>query len=556
MAEAASQVANPNVFISYSRDDLEFADQLQIALKAFGYDASIDRENISAAEAWERRLGNLIRAADTIVFVLSPSSAASKACGWEVEQATKLSKRIIPVACRPLGGAKPPPELAELNYIFFYPNRASPGSGFGKGLALLKDSLSTDLEWLREHTRLMQRASEWETGGRPANRLLSGADIGVAKAWAASRPTNSAAPTALHLDFIRASEDAEASRTNAERQRLDQMAAAQAEREQALERERTALHQAQVALRKTQRAQWGIGTLLICIIVGLVGWINQEFIKNQWNWYGVMRPYMLANFRPHVLATDAERALRSGRVFRECASNCPEMIVVPAGQFIMGAKYEGYPEEGPQTPITIAQPLAISIYTVTFQEWDACTSVGGCPQLSDNGFGRGRRPVINETWDDAKLYVEWLSRMTGKPYRLLSEAEWEYAARAGTISTYSWGSEIGVGNANCANCGSAWDNKQTAPVGSFKANPFGLYDMHGNVWQRVEDCHVDSLKGIPADGSFRTSGNCDRRVIRGGGWGEKAIELRVTMRSWSSRGSRVSDTGFRVARTLAAGKSQ
>ena len=235
--------AKLNVFVSYSRDDLEFADQLAIALKATGFDASIDHESISAAEAWERRLGNLIRAADTVVFVLSPSSATSKACAWEVEQSIKLGKRIIPVACRPLGGTAAPPQLAELNYIFFYPEQRAPGTGFGSGLANLMAALDTDLDWLREHTRLMQRATEWDAGGRPSNRLLSGSDIAEAKAWVLRRPKDAPEPTALHRDFIRASENFEGERQSEERSRLEERErlvhdaeAAQAERDAAARR--------------------------------------------------------------------------------------------------------------------------------------------------------------------------------------------------------------------------------------------------------------------------------------------------------------------------------
>ena len=162
----------------------------------------------------------------------------------------------------------------------------------------------------------------------------------------------------------------------------------------------------------------------------------------------------------------------------------------------------------------------MSKFEVTFDEWDACVAYGDCdPRVSDSGWGRGRQPVINVTWDDAKRYVAWLSRMTGKPYRLLTEAEWEYAARAGTQTAYSWGDEIGKGNANCDGCGSQWDNKQTAPVGSFAANAFGLYDMHGNVWEWVEDCFHDNYEGAPDDGSAWTAdGDCNSRVLRGGSW--------------------------------------
>jgi hypothetical protein len=186
---------------------LKFADQLDDALNACGFECLIDRHGISGGEDWKRRLGNLIREGDTVVFVLSPSSVRSEICDWEVEEAARLNKRILPVNCRPLEGVSPPPRLRELNYIFFYEEPKVPGSGFGNGLANLVTALNTDFDWLREHTRYLQRAMERDTGGRPANRLLSGNDIVEAKAWAARRPKSAPEPTVLQLDFIRASEE-------------------------------------------------------------------------------------------------------------------------------------------------------------------------------------------------------------------------------------------------------------------------------------------------------------------------------------------------------------
>src|SRR5262249_17947659 len=151
-------------------------------------------------------------------------------------------------------------------------------------------------------------------------------------------------------------------------------------------------------------------------------------------------------------------------------------------------------------------------------DWDACSAYGNCDQISDNGWGRGPQPVINVTWDDANRYVSWLSRITGKHYRLLSEAEYEYAARAGTSTAYPWGNDIGKNQANCNGCGSMWDNKQPAPVGSFASNDFGLYDMVGNVGQWVEDCFHPNYEGAPTNGSAWTTGDCRRRVVRGGSW--------------------------------------
>src|SRR5262249_11914406 len=158
----------------------------------------------------------------------------SPTCDWEVEEAARLNKRILPANCRPLEGVSPPPRLRELNYICFYDEPKLPGSGFGTGLVSLIAALNTDLDWLRDHTRYLQRAIEWDTGGRPANRLLSGDDIAEAKAWVARRPKGAPEPTTLHLDFIRASEEEAATRLSEQRKQLEAMAEAQAEREKAL----------------------------------------------------------------------------------------------------------------------------------------------------------------------------------------------------------------------------------------------------------------------------------------------------------------------------------
>ena len=164
-------------------------------------------------------------------------------------------------------------------------------------------------------------------------------------------------------------------------------------------------------------------------------------------------------------------------------------------------------------------------------------------------MGTGRRPVIFVNWDDARSYVAWLSKITGKPYRLLSEAEYEYATRAGTTTAYPWGGEIGKNSANCDGCGSQWD-QQTAPVGSFAANGFGLYDMLGNVWEWTKDCYHDSYNGAPADGLAWTSGNCSYRVLRSGSWNADPGYLRSAGRFGNTPEYRGSNLGFRVARTL------
>jgi formylglycine-generating enzyme required for sulfatase activity len=316
----------------------------------------------------------------------------------------------------------------------------------------------------------------------------------------------------------------------------------------------TACHNAErVATVRKRRVQVLVGVLAVGILAGAVGWMNQAYLQERWRWFTTIRPYMLAQVRPRVLTAEAEQALKPKDSFRECANDCPEMVVVPAGKFIMGSSPEEKDRddsEGTQHEVTIVRPFAVSKFEVTFDDWDACVAYGDCPHVSDSSWGRGRRPVINVTWDDAQHYVAWLSRMTGGIYRLLSEAEWEYAARARTQTAYPWGDEIGTNNANCNGCGSQWDNKQTAPSGSFAANAFGLYDMPGNAWEWVEDCFHPSYSGAPEDGSAWTGGDCTRRILRGASWYIRPDSLRSAHRGWLSADYRNNDDGFRVARTL------
>ena len=267
------------------------------------------------------------------------------------------------------------------------------------------------------------------------------------------------------------------------------------------------------------------------------------------------------------LAAAAERR-RPGREFRDCGT-CPEMVVVPPGSFMMGspASEAGRgDDEGPRHRVTIGYPLAVGVYEVTFAEWDACVGAGGCGgyRPGDEGWGRGSRPVINASWEDAQEYVRWLSRETGQEYRLLSEAEWEYVARAGTTAARYWGeSESGQCRyGNGADAAALQENPEwttvscndgyaeTAPVGVYEANAFGLHDVLGNVWEWTQDCRNASYSGAPPDGSAWMSGNCSLRVLRGGSWFSSPGFLRSANRSWDSAGLRYSYYGFRVARTI------
>lgn len=269
------------------------------------------------------------------------------------------------------------------------------------------------------------------------------------------------------------------------------------------------------------------------------------------------------------LLPDEERALKPKDTFVECET-CPEMVVVPAGTFSMGSPPQEkgrFNWEGPQHSVGIRAPFAVGRFEVTFAEWDACVSGGGCNRYrpSDEGWGRDRRPVINVSWNDAKSYLGWLSSKTGKTYRLLTEAEWEYAARAQSNTPYFFGDDP---KAVCSHGnGPDMPTKKThpdwevlpcsdgyvttAPVGSFLANSFGLNDVLGNVWEWTEDCWNNSYQGAPTDGSAWVTSNCSRRILRGGAWHQHARDLRSARRYSDIPDARTMGFGFRVARSLA-----
>jgi hypothetical protein len=272
------------LFLSYSRDDLQFATQLSYSLRACGHKVSIDHSDLHGGEAWRSRLQQLIIETDTVVFVLSPSSAASEVCRWEVDQAVSLAKRVIPVVCRALGRSEPHPALRELNYIFFYPEPASPDSGFGKGLATLVDALSQDIEWLRDHTRLTEIAVHWDRTGRSDDLLLRGSELEAFRNWRARRPASAPPLTGMQQSFIDASDMLERELSDEARQRLADMAAAQAERERALQQAEHAQHAREQATRKLfRRTIAGIAVAAVLgvavIVAALAAFRNAEHAK-------------------------------------------------------------------------------------------------------------------------------------------------------------------------------------------------------------------------------------------------------------------------------------
>ncbi len=273
--------------------------------------------------------------------------------------------------------------------------------------------------------------------------------------------------------------------------------------------------------------------------------------------------------KPAAIAIGPPPALAAndpgGEVFKEC-EECPQMVAVPSGKAMLGSPVgESGRQTNEMTPheVDIAKPFAVGRYAVTFKEWDACFAEGGCGHrtLGDLDFGRDRRPVIFATWNEAQLYVDWLKRKTGQPYRLLSEAEWEYAARGCTslkcpYEPFWFGAitpEIAVYNWRTSYQGSPKSSAslKTAPVDSGPPNPFGLYNMLGNVRQWTLDCWSATPASAPSDGAPITAGDCTAHATRGGSWADPPVKLRAAARDWEAGDEGSEKIGFRVARPLA-----
>ena len=271
-------------------------------------------------------------------------------------------------------------------------------------------------------------------------------------------------------------------------------------------------------------------------------------------------------------AQDKDAVRAPGSVFKDCPV-CPEMVVIPAGDFVMGSPEaeSGHLDEKPRHTVKLAKPFAVSKFEVRFEEWDACTAAGRCPRAQDDGLGRGNMPAINVSWTDAQVFAAWLSEKTGQRYHLLSEAQWEYAARAGTQTPWFWGSaEDSFGSRKACEYANTHDEAgkeahpmyvwsshmcndgyaENAPVGRYKPNGFGLHDMLGNVREWVEDCHIEGYKDAPTDGSARNASPCEKRVVRGGAWIDDPSTSRSAYRYAEEEPLRNYQVGLRVAREL------
>lgn len=399
----------------------------------------------------------------------------------------------------------------------------------------LNDALIEEREFLVAKGQLEQELADYKKTPerRKKGALLGGNKLMRARDWLISRPQDL---TAEERQFIQASADVE-----------------------------------RAVARNWQWLQAAVGVFMLGTIVSLSGVIFKDRISDLWFEKTEQRRYIAVNFRGRVLKPEAERGMKPGESFRECAKDCPEMLVIPSGEFWMGSR-DGEGDQNnseyPRHRVQIEKSFAVAKFETTWDDWLACVAMRGCDgrPTGDSSYGRGRKPLINVSWEQAKTYVAWLSRMTGKPYRLLTEAEWDYAARGVTRPDaphprYPWGDDANHEHANygtgrcCAGRiegGDQWYN--TAPVGQFPPNAFGLYDMQGNVAEWVEDIWHDSYLGDPpVDGrAWWTGGDESSRVVRGGSWYDPPEEIRSASRDGRPADFRSNRLGFRVGRTLSA----
>jgi formylglycine-generating enzyme required for sulfatase activity len=533
-----------DVFISYKQDERPAIEQIATRLRALRLSVWFDA-SMSAGESFNDEIDREARAASAILVCWSPAARESRWVKAEAMIGFEQDKLVASYVAGPDGFSPPTP---------FNTSHAEDLRGW---LAAVSDAHAGWKSVLRRIGRLCGRADIETWGALPAHPSAE-----ELRSWI---DAHGASPLFLAVDtLLRERETEEAERARLEQEARERRALEEAERraqEEAERREQAALEAdrqralelaalgasegnaragveqstvgelglaalgAEVALpnagakanasrdsarRVARRQPWAVivggGVAAFVIVVGLTYLIALNLDA----------PIYQAPQRdpaPILTAGQSAADLPPGSAFRDCAQ-CPDMVRIPGHSFAAGR------------------------YEVTFAQWDACYAAGGCDgyRPNDGGFGLGNRPVINVSWDDAQAYVRWLSQHTGQRYRLLTSEEWEIAARAGTSTEYSWGDQAPVcdqvarNGANFYGC-----NSRTLPVGSSQANDFGLYDVHGNVYEWVEDCYESS---------------CSNRVVRGGSWLDYPVVLRSANRDYINPRYRFSNLGFRVARTL------
>lgn len=538
------------VFVNYRRDDdPNGAARVRDGLAAKFGKASVfmDVDNLLAGQRFDEELAKALAQCDVLIAIIGPrwmellkARAASGERDYvreEIAEALRRKLVVVPVRVGREGQLPALPRAQDLpediRDLVLYQKHDVAHERFGRDIAELIEAITT----IRRNNRPQYAAPRvpWGWVGATASAMalagwVGAHSLGLPVPWpgAPASPEIVLASPKGSDPAARQKAAADAT-TQAEAERVRLAALEQQRQEEARKRA-----EAEAAARK--RAE--------------------EEAKRKAEEEAARRDPLLA------LAPGSGQSARDRLANGQPCPMCPEMVVVPAGRFTMGSP-ASEPERSSdetQVQVNLSNPFAVGRFAVTFDEWDACAADGGCNgyKPSDRGWGRGKRPVINVNWDDAKAYVAWLSRKTGKGYRLLSEAEREYVTRAGTTTPFWWGSSITPAQANYEGSATPYKGggakgeyrQRTVPVDSFSANPWGLYNVHGNVWEWAEDCWADSNNGNPGDGTARTSGDCSRRVVRGGSWVNIPGRLRAAIRDRFTAGYRDYALSFRVGRTF------
>ncbi|MGO9484055.1 MAG: SUMF1/EgtB/PvdO family nonheme iron enzyme [Rhodomicrobium sp.] len=517
-----------DIFVSYKRTDAARVAQIVALLEGEGWSVWWDTR-LAGGEHWDAVIERELEAARGVVVVWSPASIDRDKAYWVHLEAHHGRERgiLVPVT---IEGVMPPFafKLIQARDLTHWNGAARQGAeSFLADVKKTLDKAPGDSA-VTPQTPPVQHASP----GAPAIAL-------AAEEWGRLKDTADLTKLRRFVQHFASTYYAELAEERIAE--LEEAARAKAAAEAAARAKAQAEAEAR-AKEEARRAELkgkigGIGdrdTLLSLLQEA------PEAVAARLQALGFLRVPSQKEGKPHTLW------LKPGESFRDL-DTAPEMVIVPAGEFWMGSKDgEGSDSERPRHKVTIPRPFAVGRYAVTFDEWDAARAAGGVSHNpSDQGWGRGRRPVINVNWDDAQAYIKWLSSKTAQPYRLLSEAEWEYCCRAGTETPYSFGgkeSDLDRYAWYSANSGS-----KTHPVGEKLPNEWGLHDMHGNVWEWCEDCWNGNYHNAPGDGSAWTTPGGTYRVLRGGSWGNYPQVLRAAYRVSIYPDSRNYVYGFRVA---------
>lgn len=543
-----------DIFLSYSTKDRERLQPLVTALEQHGWSVFWDHKTVPIGKHWQNVIGQAIRDSRCVVVAWSAHSVASE---WVIEEALEGKKRGVLLPIRldeveiPFGfGVYQPGDFVAWNGKDNHPEFIRL-AGEIQGLLARHDAESQRKAdaIAAEQQRLAKEQALAEQQAREAaerQRHLDDEAQRQREAAAAAEKVRLAKEQAAADQKVREARALE----QAERKKREQAAAedtarraaeAKAKQPQSLV-DGSALGELTPPFWKKRPFQFGAAALSVAVVVI---YMQQPAAVTAKSVAPITPPATEPVVAPPV--TSSKKSEPKKLPFE------PDMADIPAGEFTMGCDGKRDDVEGgcdsdekPAHKVKISG-FKLAKTEVTFNQWDACEKAKACPHAEDQGWGRGDRPVINVSWNDVtQKYLPWLNKATGKTYRLPTESEWEYAARGGRNDTaYSWGNEVGKGNANCDGCGSQWDNKQTAPVKSFSPNDYGLYDTHGNVWELVSDWKGDYAAEPQQDPKGVSSGT--DRVLRGGSWRSLPRNVRSAYRFNLTPAYRSFSFGFRPA---------